>query len=120
MLWTDCPKVRSGCKKYIDVSAGVINSDYRGEVGVVLFNHSDEDIEVKQGDRIAQLILERIATPQVKETADLPSTVRGSQGFGSTGWKDSSKDRKDSSRVSVMERIQGKPTIKKTNPCRMQ
>ena len=56
----------------------------------------------------------------MKETADLPSTVRGSQGFGSTGLKDSSKDRKDSSRVSVMQRIQGKPTIKKTNQCRMQ
>ena len=107
-------------KKYIDVGAGVIDSDYRGEVGVVLFNHSDEDIEVKQGDRLAQLILEKIATPQVKETADLPSTVRGSQGFGSTGLKDSLKDRKDSSRVSVMQRIQGKPTIKKTNQCRMQ
>ena len=56
----------------------------------------------------------------MKETADLPSTVRGSQGFGNTGLKDSSKDRKDSSRVSVMQRIQGKPTIKKTSQCRMQ
>ena len=46
---------RSGLvvKKYIDVGAGVIDSDYRGEVGVVLFNHSDEDFEVKQGDHIA-------------------------------------------------------------------
>ena len=95
---------RSGLvvKKYIDVNTGVIDSDYRGELGVVLFNHSDEDFEVKQGDHIAQLILVRIATPQLKETTDLLSTVRGSQGFGSTGWKDSSKDRKDSSRVSVM------------------
>ena len=46
--------------------------------------------------------------------------MRDSQGFGSTGWNDSSKDRKDSSRVSVMQRIQGKPTIKKTNQCWMQ
>ena len=114
------PRSGLAIKKYIDVGAGVIDSDYRGEVGVVLFNHSDEDFEVKQGDRIAQLILEKIATPQVKETADLPSTVRGSQGFGSTGLKDSSKDRRDSSRVSVMQRIQGKPTIEKTNQCRMQ
>ena len=113
---------RSGLvvKKYIDVGAGVIDSDYRGEVGVVLFNHSDEDFEVKQGNHIAQLILEKIATPQVKETANLPSIVRGNQGFGSTGLKDSSKDRKDSSRVSVMQHIQGKPTIKKTNQCQMQ
>ena len=56
----------------------------------------------------------------MKETADLLSTVRGSQGFGSTGWKDSSKDRKDSSRASIMKCIQGKPTIKKTNQCQMQ
>ena len=114
------PRSGLAVKRYIDVGAGVIDSDYRGEVGVVLFNHSDEDFEVKQGDRIAQLILEKIATPQVKETADLPSTMRGSQGFGSTGLEDSSKGRKDSSRVSVMQRIQGKPTIKKTNQCRMQ
>ena len=114
------PRSGLAVKKCIDVGAGVIDSDYRGEVGVVLFNHSDEDFEVKQGDRIAQLMLEKIATPQVKEAADLPSTVRGSQGFGSTGLEDSSKDRKDSSRVSVMQRIQGKPTIKKTNQCRMQ
>ena len=56
---------RSGLtvKKFIDVGAGVIDADYRGEVGVVLFNHSEEDFEVKAGDRIAQLILEKIATP---------------------------------------------------------
>ena len=44
---------------------------------MVLFNHSEDDFQVKQGDRIAQLILEKIQTPPVKETADLPSTVRG-------------------------------------------
>ena len=111
------PRSGLAVKKYINVGAGVIDSDYRGEVGVVVFNHSDKDLQVKQGDCIAQLILKKIATPQVKETADLPSTVRGNQGFGSTELKDSSKDRKDSSRVSVMQRIQGKLTIKKTNQC---
>ena len=60
------PRSGLAVKKYIYVGAAVINSDYRKEVGVVLFNHSDEDFEVKQGDRIAQLILEKIATPQVK------------------------------------------------------
>ena len=40
-------------KKFIDIGAGVINADYRGEIGVVMFNHSDEDLKVKQGDRIA-------------------------------------------------------------------
>ena len=49
-----------------------------------MFNHSDEDLKVKQGDRIAQLILEKISTPEVKETVDLSSTVWGSQGFGSS------------------------------------
>ena len=114
------PRSGLAVKRFIDVGAGVIDADYRGEVGVVLFNHSDEDFKVKQGDRIAQLILEKIDTPEVKETADLPSTVRGSKGYGSTGLKTDEKTDKDSSRVSVMQRIQGVPKIKRTNACRMQ
>ncbi|KAK7276153.1 hypothetical protein RIF29_17287 [Crotalaria pallida] len=78
---------RSGLtwKNSIDVGAGVIDADYRGPVGVILFNHSDVDFEVKVGDRVAQLILERIVTPDVVEVEDLDSTVRGEGGFGSTG-----------------------------------
>ncbi|KAE9596103.1 putative dUTP diphosphatase [Lupinus albus] len=78
---------RSGLawKHSIDVGAGVIDADYRGAVGVILFNHSDVDFEVKIGDRVAQLILEKIVTPDVVEVHDLDSTVRGSGGFGSTG-----------------------------------
>ncbi|XP_071695289.1 deoxyuridine 5'-triphosphate nucleotidohydrolase-like [Rutidosis leptorrhynchoides] len=78
---------RSGLawKHSIDVGAGVIDADYRGPVGVILFNHSDVDFEVKVGDRIAQLILEKIITPEIIEVDDLDSTVRGSGGFGSTG-----------------------------------
>ena len=78
---------RSGLvlKKFIDVGAGVVNSDYHGEVGVVLFNHGDQDFQVKMGDRIAQLILEKIDTPSVKEVQDLDDTVCRSGGFGSTG-----------------------------------
>ncbi|PIN06729.1 dUTPase [Handroanthus impetiginosus] len=78
---------RSGLtwKHSIDVGAGVIDADYRGPVGVILFNHSDVDFEVKAGDRIAQLIIEKIVTPEVTEVDDLDSTVRGSGGFGSTG-----------------------------------
>ena len=56
------PRSGLALKKFIDVGAGVVNSDYRGEVGVVLFNHGDQDFEVKMGDRIAQLILEKIDT----------------------------------------------------------
>ncbi|KAG8389941.1 hypothetical protein BUALT_Bualt01G0031500 [Buddleja alternifolia] len=78
---------RSGLawKHSIDVGAGVIDADYRGSVGVILFNYSDVDFEVKPGDRIAQLIIERIITPEVTEVDDLDSTVRGLGGFGSTG-----------------------------------
>ncbi|CAA6657587.1 unnamed protein product [Spirodela intermedia] len=78
---------RSGLawKHSIDVGAGVVDADYRGPVGVILFNHSDVDFEVKAGDRIAQLIIERIMTPEVVEVENLDSTVRGAGGFGSTG-----------------------------------
>ncbi|XP_057785493.1 deoxyuridine 5'-triphosphate nucleotidohydrolase-like [Salvia miltiorrhiza] len=78
---------RSGLawKHSIDVGAGVVDADYRGPVGVILFNHSDVDFEVKAGDRIAQLIIQKIVTPEVAEVDDLDSTARGSGGFGSTG-----------------------------------
>ena len=56
-----------------------------GQVNVILFNHSDVDFEVKPGDRIAQMIIERIMTPDVVEVDDLNSTVRGVGGLGSTG-----------------------------------
>ena len=67
---------RSGLawKKHIDVGAGVIDSDYRGNVGVVLFNHADQDLQVHHGDRIAQLILERIAIADVQEVEELEDT----------------------------------------------
>ena len=79
------PRSGLALKKFIDVGAGVVDADYRGEVGVVLFNHGDQDFQVKMGDRIAQLILERIDTPPVEEVSGLGETVRGTSGFGSTG-----------------------------------
>ncbi|XP_022144283.1 deoxyuridine 5'-triphosphate nucleotidohydrolase [Momordica charantia] len=79
------PRSGLALKHAIDVGAGVIDADYRGPVGVILFNHSDVDFEVKAGDRIAQLILEKIVTPEVLEVEDLDSTARGEGGFGSTG-----------------------------------
>ncbi|BDA40662.1 Deoxyuridine 5'-triphosphate nucleotidohydrolase [Coccomyxa sp. Obi] len=79
------PRSGLAVKHFIDTGAGVVDEDYRGEVGVVLFNHSDVDFPVKKGDRIAQLILERIMTPEVEEVEDLDSTVRGAGGYGSTG-----------------------------------
>ena len=89
------PRSGLAVKKFIDVGAGVIDADYRGEVGVVLFNHSGEDFKVKPGDRIAQLILEKIDTPQVKEVEELPDTTRGAKGFGSTGWRSDEKSETD-------------------------
>ena len=65
----------------------VVDGDYHGEVGVILFNHGDQDFEVKIGDRIAQLILEKIDTPLVEKVQGLDNTVRQTGGFGSTGVK---------------------------------
>lgn len=82
------PRSGLAVKHHIDVGAGVIDADYRGNVGVVLFNHSDADFKVTAGDRVAQLILEKIITPAVVEVDDLDalgSTARGAGGYGSTG-----------------------------------
>jgi len=78
---------RSGLafKQGIDVLAGVIDADYRGEVGVILVNHSDTPFGVSVGDRIAQLVLERIDTPPVHEVDDVGTSSRGQRGLGSTG-----------------------------------
>lgn len=60
---------RSGLahKNFIDVGAGVVDEDYRGPLGIILFNFSDVDFVIKVGDRVAQLVLEKIATPDVVE-----------------------------------------------------
>ena len=71
------PRSGFALKKFIDVGAGVIDADYRGEVGVILFNFGKEDFVVNMGDRIAQLIFEKIKTPIVKETNDLEGNDRG-------------------------------------------
>ena len=72
-------------RHFIDVGAGVVDSDFRGEIKVILFNHSVEDFPVQASDRIAQLILERIDTPPVQKIAVLEDIDRGSDGFGTTG-----------------------------------
>lgn len=69
----------------IDIGGGVIDYDYRGEISIIVFNHSGLPFEVKKGDRIAQLIIERIATPPVVIVDTLDETKRGEGGFGSTG-----------------------------------
>ena len=70
------PRSGLALKKFIDVGAGVIDSDYRGEIGVVLFNFGNDDFVVNMGDKIAQLIFERIKTPELKETNELRETGR--------------------------------------------
>jgi dUTP pyrophosphatase len=67
------------------VGAGVIDCDYRNGVGIVLFNHSDIDLNIAAGDRVAQLILEKCTIAEVVEVDELDETVRGLGGFGSTG-----------------------------------
>ncbi|KUJ22573.1 putative Deoxyuridine 5'-triphosphate nucleotidohydrolase [Mollisia scopiformis] len=79
------PRSGLASKHMIDTGAGVIDADYRGQVKVLLFNHGEKDFEVKEGDRVAQLVLERIYTPEVVEVEELEESVRGAGGFGSTG-----------------------------------
>lgn len=70
---------------FIDVGAGVVDPDYRGNVCVLLFNFSEVDFKVKVGDRIAQLIIEAVLDTELLEVDRMGSTARGSGGFGSTG-----------------------------------
>lgn len=79
------PRSGLAVKHFIDVGAGVIDEDYRGNVGVVLFNFGGQEFKVNKGDRIAQLICERITYPKLEEVEALDETARGDGGFGSTG-----------------------------------
>ena len=64
---------------------GTIDSDYRGEIKVILFNHGKNDFLINNKDRIAQMILTPVIKMDLEETDDLPETIRGEGGFGSTG-----------------------------------
>ena len=64
---------------------GTIDSDYRGEIKVILFNHGKSDFLINNKDRIAQMILTPVIKMDLEETDDLPETIRGEGGFGSTG-----------------------------------
>ena len=80
------PRSGMSWKNHTDIGAGVIDSDYRGPVGVVMFNHADSDLQIEKGDRVAQLVIEQISTqPLVIVDGDLDDTERGEGGFGSTG-----------------------------------
>ena len=64
---------------------GTIDSDYRGEIKIILFNHGKEDFLVNNKDRVAQMILTPVVKMEFEETDNLPDTLRGEGGFGSTG-----------------------------------
>ena len=83
---------RSGLAAKYSISVlntpGTIDSDYRGEIKIILFNHGKEEFIINNNDRIAQMILMPIIKAEFEEVEDLPKTLRGSGGFGSTGkWK---------------------------------
>ena len=81
------PRSGLAAKKNISVlnAPGTIDSDYRGEIKVILFNHSKENFIINNGDRIAQMVLTPIIKMELEETKNLPKTIRGEGGFGSTG-----------------------------------
>ena len=64
---------------------GTIDSDYRGEIKVIIYNHGDDDFIINNGDRIAQMVLSPIIKMDLEEVKNLPKTIRGEGGFGSTG-----------------------------------
>ena len=79
------PRSGLAVKNGLDVLAGVIDSDYRGEVCCALLNTGDERLTLPRGSRLCQLIIEQIITPSAAWAEDLEETVRGAAGFGSTG-----------------------------------
>ena len=81
------PRSGLAAKNNISVlnTPGTIDSDYRGEIKVIIYNHSDNDFIINNGDRIAQMILTPVIKMTLEETLDLPETIRGKSGFGSTG-----------------------------------
>jgi len=81
------PRSGLAAKNSISVlnTPGTIDSDYRGEIKVILFNHGSNDFLINNKDRIAQMVLTPVVKMDLEETDDLPNTVRGEGGFGSTG-----------------------------------
>ena len=80
---------RSGLAAKYNISVlntpGTIDSDYRGEIKVIIYNHGNVDFIINNGDRIAQMVLSPVIKMELEEVNDLPGTMRGEGGFGSTG-----------------------------------
>ena len=84
------PRSGLAAKNNISVlnTPGTIDSDYRGELKIILFNHSSKNFIINNNDRVAQMVLAPIIKMELKETNELPESIRGEGGFGSTGkWK---------------------------------
>ena len=64
---------------------GTIDSDYRGEISILLINHGSEPFVIRRGDRIAQMVIAQVAQPRLVEVKNLSKTIRGEGGYGSTG-----------------------------------
>ena len=81
------PRSGLAAKSSISVlnTPGTIDSDYRGEIKVILYNHGKEDFLINNKDRIAQMVLAPVIKMNFEETDELPETIRGEGGFGSTG-----------------------------------
>ena len=81
------PRSGLAAKNNISVlnTPGTIDSDYRGEIKVIIYNHGNNDFLINNGDRIAQMILMPVVKMELEEIKDLPETIRGKGGFGSTG-----------------------------------
>ena len=81
------PRSGLAAKNNISVlnTPGTIDSDYRGEIKVIIYNHGNDDFVVNNSDRIAQMILTPVIKMEIQETDNLPETIRGKGGFGSTG-----------------------------------
>jgi dUTP pyrophosphatase len=82
LIW---PRSGLALKKGLDVGAGVIDSDYRNVIGVLLFNHTDDPYRVEPGDRIAQILIQPAVMVQPVQVSSLDQTDRGQAGYGSTG-----------------------------------
>ena len=81
------PRSGLAAKNSISVlnTPGTIDSDYRGEIKVIIYNHGNENFSINNGDRIAQMILAPVVKMELEEINDLPKSIRGKGGFGSTG-----------------------------------
>ena len=81
------PRSGLAAKNNISVlnTPGTIDSDYRGEIKVIIYNHSNKDFIINNGDRIAQMVFTPVVKMELEETNELPQTLRGNDGFGSTG-----------------------------------